>query len=194
MKFTKVLTAGVLAVSMAACSSPAASKTGSSAKDDEVSRVTTEYSETVDVESVEYKTETFHEVSYDMVKGWSPRLMSKDDGWTYLISGQKDSIEVHFVEGGNDVEAMKAFIETDEMKEYCDTVVSSEEKEIAGMSGLYVEAITTVASTIMEDANIDFYMVPAGEGFFFMSFTFDPRGAKDYSAVYEKLVNSITIG
>ncbi|MGM9940836.1 MAG: hypothetical protein ACI32N_02455 [Bulleidia sp.] len=188
------MAAGLLAVSMAACSSSTASDNGSSVKEDETaSRVTTEYSETVDAGSVEYKTETFHEVSYDMVNGWSPRRMSRDDGWTYLIPGQKDSIEVHYVQGNSDVEAMKAFIETDEMKEYCDAVVSSEEKEIAGLSGLYVEGITTVASTIMEDANIDFYMVPANEGFFFISFTYEPRGAKDYSAVYEKIVNSITI-
>lgn len=193
MKFMKVLCAGAMALALGACSTGSTSAASSAASEDETAeRVTTEYSEEFD-ESVGYKSETFKNMTYDMVSGWAPRFLSKDDGWTYLAKGQKDSVEVHFVEGGNDMDTMKAFVESEDMSTYCKAVVSTEEKEIAGKEGLYVQAITVVTATIMADANKDFYMIPADNGFYFISFTFDPLGSIDYSKAYEHIVNSVTI-
>lgn len=194
MKIMKYLCAGCMVFSLGACASTATSSSRQSSSDDETpSRVTVKYESVYD-DSEGYSTQTFHEMTYDMVKGWAPRRMSQDDGLTYLARGQKDSIEVHFVEGGSDTEAMKAYIESEEMKTYADAVVSTEEMEVAGKEGLYVQAIDTVTATIMADGNKDFYMIPSDGGFYFISFTFDPYGKVDYSNAYAHIVDSITIG
>lgn len=199
MNLVKTLCASALLIGLAGCSNSntaTASSGATSAKDSSSAAATVEkasYTETFDADSADYKEETFHGMTYDMVKGWSPRKMSKDDGLTYLITGQKDSIEVHFVEGGNTVDDMKSFVESDDMKEYCNSVSDSDEQEIAGLSGLHVNTVTTIATTIMVDANKEFYMVPAKDGFYFMSFTYDPTASTDYSAAFEHILNSIKI-
>ena len=194
MKIVKFLCAGCMALSLGACASSApSSSTPVSASDETPSRVTVKYESVYD-DSEGYTTQTFHEMTYDMIKGWAPRRMSQDDGLTYLARGQKDSSEVHFIEGGSDVDAMKAYIESEDMKTYADAVVSTEEMEIAGKDGLYVQAIDTVTATIMADGNKDFYMIPGEGGFYFISFTFDPYGKVDYSNAYAHIVDSITIG
>lgn len=198
MKLINTLCTGALLLGLAGCSgnSTAASSAASSKADSSAASTTVEeasYTETFDADKADYKAETFKDMTYDMVKGWSPRKMSKDDGLTYLVTGQKDSIEVHFVEGGNTVDDMKAFLESDDMKEYCKSVTDSEEQEIAGLEGLHANAVTTVATTIMVDANKEFFMVPAKNGFYFMSVTYDPTAKTDYSAAFEHIVNSIKI-
>lgn len=200
MKLVNTLCAGALLLGLAGCSNSttaaASSAAASSTADSSASSTTVEeasYTETFDADKADYKEETFHNMTYDMVKGWSPRKMSKDDGLTYLISGQKDSIEVHFVEGGNTVDDMKAFLGSDDMKEYCNSVTDSEEQEIAGLKGVHANTVTTIATTIMVDANKEIYMVPDKDGFYFMSFTYDPTGTTDYSAAFEHIVNSIKI-
>ena len=108
------------------------------------------------------------------------------------VEGEKRPIAVQIF--GSDTEAMKAYIESEDMKTYADAVVSTEEMEIAGKEGLYVQAIDTVTATIMADGNKDFYMIPSEGGFYFISFTFDPYGKVDYSNAYAHIVDSITIG
>lgn len=198
MKILNAICASALLLGMAGCSSSTAASSSAAKSSADSSTTTVEkasYTETFDGEKAEYKQETFHGMTYDMVKGWSPRKMSKDDGLTYLVTGQKDSVEVHFVEGGNTVDDMKKFTESDDMKSYCNSVTKSEEKEIAGVKGLYVEGITTVASTIMVDAEKDFYMLPdtEGKGFYFISVTIDPTGTTDYSSAFEHIINSAKI-
>lgn len=182
-KMINAACAGLLALSLAGCSSAPKESAKESSAAARVEAV--DYEETFDVSTAEFETAEFHGMTYEMVKGWSGRKMSQDDdAVTYLISGQKDVIELHFTSDDPDT-----FLKDVDASVY-GNVVSTEDKDIAGTKGKYVQATTTVASSIIEDANCDLYLIPTSEGTIIVRFTIDPNGKIDYQPVVDHLLET----
>jgi hypothetical protein len=191
-KLMTALTAALMTLSLAGCSSAAAESKASAASSGKAAEeIKTEYKETADAEALEYKDGSMHEASYQYPSKWRKRQQPSREEIDYTNRSSKDKIEIRYIEGaGADLSGLITGTEwTEPFTQSGDT----EEVEIAGVKAVHARGVSQIYTQIIEDCAADLYLIPTASGTVTVTFLHDPKGETDYQPVFDKVLASIKL-